>query len=170
MLSSYGHPDSLSTFRGLWREALRLLSTYCDTVIQVSKFPGSLLFPATKIVMSFYKSLVVGLLALSTTIHAYSNPEPCTGSCWAHDPALIQRESDGLYFRFNTDTYIDIKTSTSLSGPWTDAGSVLPSGSMVTLTGSTGLWVSGPQTLRPLSALSLGIGIHSQQLVLGMRA
>lgn len=85
----------------------------------------------------FYKlSLAAGLVA------AYADPEVCSGSCWAHDPALIQRASDGLYFRFNTDTYVDIKTSSSLSGPWTDAGSVLPSGSIATLSGSTGLWVS----------------------------
>lgn len=82
-----------------------------------------------------------GLFLFYTSIDAYSDPEPCTGSCWAHDPALIQRASDGTYFRFNTDTYIDIKTSDSLSGPWTDAGSVLPDGSEITLSGSTGLWV-----------------------------
>lgn len=94
--------------------------------------------------LPFFKlSLAAGLVALeANTVTAYADPEICNGSCWAHDPALIQRASDGLYFRFNTDTYVDIKTSTSLSGPWTDAGSVLPSGSMATLSGSTGLWVS----------------------------
>lgn len=101
--------------------------------------------------------LTAGLLAFEVnTVTAYSDPEPCTGSCWAHDPALIQRASDGLYFRFNTDTYIDVKTSTSLSGPWTDAGSVLPSGSIATLAGSTGLWVS--------SALIISMIIHSLKL------
>lgn len=93
--------------------------------------------------MSLRNFFAAGLLTLSTNVNAYSDPEPCTGSCWAHDPALIQRASDGLYFRFNTDTYIDVKTSKSLSGPWTDAGSVLPSGSSITVSGSTGLWVSG---------------------------
>lgn len=87
--------------------------------------------------------LAAGLVAFEVnTVAAYAEPEVCSGSCWAHDPALIQRASDGLYFRFNTDTYVDIKTSSSLSGPWTDAGSVLPSGSIATLSGSTGLWVS----------------------------
>lgn len=81
------------------------------------------------------------LVATARHVAAYSDPEPCAGSCWAHDPALIQRESDGLYFRFSTDTYIDVKTSTSLSGPWVDAGSVLPSGSSIVLPDSSGLWV-----------------------------
>lgn len=100
-------------------------------------------FSEANMILCYKVSLLAGLLAFGVkTVTAYSDPEPCSGSCWAHDPALIQRASDGLYYRFNTDTYIDIKTSTSLSGPWTDAGSVLPSGSIATLSGSTGLWVS----------------------------
>lgn len=94
--------------------------------------------------ISLYKAILATcLLVLEVKlVTAYADPELCSGSCWAHDPALIQRASDGLYFRFNTDTYVDIKTSTSLSGPWTDAGSVLPSGSIATEAGSTGLWAS----------------------------
>lgn len=81
----------------------------------------------------------LSLSSLTSVVDAYSNPEPCSGSCWAHDPALIIRESDNTYFRFSTDTYIDIKTASSLSGPWTDAGGVLPDGSEITLS-HTGLW------------------------------
>lgn len=83
----------------------------------------------------------LGLLGLFDRIHGYSNPEPCTGDCYAHDPGFIRR-SDGVYFRFNTDTYIDImKSTSSVSGPWEIVGNVLPNGSIVDLAADEGLWV-----------------------------
>lgn len=93
-------------------------------------------------VTMFYPTLLSCLLALCIGVSAYSNPEPCSGDCFAQDPGLIRRSSDGLYFRFNTDTYIDIMTSKSLSGPWTTAGSVLPDGSLINISDSQALWVS----------------------------
>ncbi|KUI53700.1 Arabinan endo-1,5-alpha-L-arabinosidase A [Cytospora mali] len=80
------------------------------------------------------------LLALSISVNAYSNPEPCTGACYAQDPGLIQRSSDGVYFRFNTDTYVDIMKSNSLSGPWEIIGNVLPNGSVIYESANEGLW------------------------------
>ncbi|KAF3767082.1 family 43 glycoside hydrolase [Cryphonectria parasitica EP155] len=87
------------------------------------------------------RTALLQLLALSATVFGYPNPEPCTGSCFAQDPALIQRASDGVYFRFNTDTYIDIYKSTGdVSGPWENVGNVLPNGSIIDIVEGEGLW------------------------------
>jgi arabinan endo-1,5-alpha-L-arabinosidase len=85
---------------------------------------------------------LVGLLvAASSAVSGYANPGACSGHCWAHDPSIIQRASDGLYFKFNTGGGIEIATSSSLTGPWTLQGYVLPSGSSINLNGNTDLWV-----------------------------
>jgi arabinan endo-1,5-alpha-L-arabinosidase len=89
---------------------------------------------------SLYK--LVGLLFTTVfVVSGYSNPGACSGHCWAHDPSVIQRASDGLYFKFNTGSGIEIATSSSLTGPWTLQGYVLPEGSSIDLTGNTDLWV-----------------------------
>jgi len=67
-------------------------------------------------------------------------PNSCSGACNVHDPAVIRRASDGLYFRFSTGNEIQIATASALSGPWTIKGSVLPSGSSINLAGNTDLW------------------------------
>ncbi|OBU01332.1 hypothetical protein VE01_00594 [Pseudogymnoascus verrucosus] len=91
-----------------------------------------------------FKPLVIvsSLLAVfGQSVSAYSNPGACTGACWAHDPSVIQRSSDGLYFKFNTGSGMEIVTSSSLSGPWTIKGSVLPGGTSITTAGQkTDMW------------------------------
>jgi arabinan endo-1,5-alpha-L-arabinosidase len=80
-------------------------------------------------------------LAAASLVQAYADPGACSGACWAHDPSVIQRTSDGLYFKFNTGSGIEIATSSSLSGPWTIKGYALPSGSSIDINGGTDLWV-----------------------------
>jgi arabinan endo-1,5-alpha-L-arabinosidase len=70
--------------------------------------------------------------------HASAAPGACSGSCNIHDPSVIQRESDGVYFRFSTGGEMAIASSTALEGPWTDVGTVLPGGSS---SGATDMWV-----------------------------
>lgn len=89
-----------------------------------------------------FSRVILEALALGALVSGYSDPERCTGSCYAHDPGFIRRSSDGEYFRFNTDTYIDIMKSSSISGPWTVVGNVLPNGSVIDLAADEGLWVS----------------------------
>lgn len=84
---------------------------------------------------------LIRVLALSAGVFGYSNPERCTGECFAHDPGFIRRSSDGVYFRFNTDSLVDIMKSNSISGPWEIIGNVLPNGSVVDLAENEGLWV-----------------------------
>lgn len=85
---------------------------------------------------------IIASLALTNWAYGYSNPEPCTGNCYAHDPGFIRRSSDGVYFRFNTDSLVDIMKADSITGPWEIVGNVLPNGSIVDLSNDEGLWVN----------------------------
>lgn len=76
---------------------------------------------------------VVVASCLAALAHGYANPGSCLGACNVHDPALIRRESDGKYFRFSTGNKISYASSSSIEGPWTVLGSVLPSGSSIDL-------------------------------------
>jgi len=79
-------------------------------------------------------------LAFVPLISAYSNPGACSGACWAHDPSIIQRTSDGQYYKFNTGGNIEIATASAISGPWTLTGYVLTDGSSIDIAGNTDLW------------------------------
>ncbi|PYI35015.1 endo-alpha-1,5-arabinanase precursor [Aspergillus indologenus CBS 114.80] len=87
---------------------------------------------------SLLTALSVPLLA--GLAHGYANPGSCSGSCNVHDPALIVRESDGKYFRFSTGNEISYASASSINGPWTAIGSVVPAGSTIDLSGNTDLW------------------------------
>jgi arabinan endo-1,5-alpha-L-arabinosidase len=56
---------------------------------------------------------------------------------------MIQRELDGIYFRFSTGNGVNTMVSPSLEGPWVDWGAALPGGSSIQLEGvdSTDIWV-----------------------------
>ncbi|KAK3329953.1 glycoside hydrolase family 43 protein [Apodospora peruviana] len=72
---------------------------------------------------------------------AYILPEACTGTCTnSHDPSIIRRASDGLYFRFSTGGKIAIHTAPDLTGPWTYKGAAVPRGSSINLRGNQDLW------------------------------
>ncbi|KAF7585876.1 hypothetical protein BBP40_009951 [Aspergillus hancockii] len=72
--------------------------------------------------------------------NAYADPGACSGNCWAHDPGLWQRESDGKYFLFSTGGGIQVSSADALQGPWTQVGQALPSGSTIDHDGNTNLW------------------------------
>jgi len=90
--------------------------------------------------MKFLRALF--LAAVFPLTQAYSNPGSCSGACWAHDPSVVKRSSDGLYFKFNTGGYIEIATSSSWAGPWTLKGYVLTKNSIISNSGNGDLWVS----------------------------
>ncbi|ESZ91594.1 arabinan endo-1,5-alpha-L-arabinosidase C [Sclerotinia borealis F-4128] len=87
-----------------------------------------------------FSRLLLPLLGLLSLVAAYSNPGSCSGNCYAHDPSLIQRSSDGTWFQFNTGNGIGIWKATALAGPWTYVGDALSGGSKIDLTGNTDLW------------------------------
>ncbi|PWY80463.1 putative arabinan endo-1,5-alpha-L-arabinosidase C [Aspergillus sclerotioniger CBS 115572] len=80
------------------------------------------------------------LLLCVALANAYSDPGACSGSCWAHDPNVIQRKSDGTFFRFSTGLGIHISSASSITGPWTDLGVALADGSEVTVGNASNLW------------------------------
>lgn len=86
--------------------------------------------------------LLLGPMLFGALVQAYSSPGACSGACWAHDPCIIQRESDGTYFKFNTGSGIYIYTADAIEGPWTQEGVALEDGSSIDLDGNTDLWVS----------------------------
>ncbi|PWW80504.1 Glycoside Hydrolase Family 43 protein [Tuber magnatum] len=87
-----------------------------------------------------FLNLLLLLVSFVSIAISYEKPGACSGACNVHDPAVICRTSDGTYFRFSTGNKIQIATSSSLSGPWTNKGSVLPSGSEINLAGNKDLW------------------------------
>ncbi|KAK1148825.1 hypothetical protein N8T08_008710 [Aspergillus melleus] len=88
-----------------------------------------------------YSSLsFLSIPLLSALVHGYANPGACSGACNIHDPGLIQRESDGKYFRFSTGNKISYASASSIEGPWEAIGSVLPDGSSIDLEGKDDLW------------------------------
>lgn len=70
---------------------------------------GDLLLPSATML---FRSIITGLISTAalaiTGVQAYADPGACSGDCWAHDPAVIRRSSDGVYFRFNTGSEIGI--------------------------------------------------------------
>jgi hypothetical protein len=86
--------------------------------------------------------LVSGALWLGQPAQGAAAPGVCLGDCFAHDPAVIRRPSDGTYFRFNTGNMIGIWKAPGLGGPWTYQGKALPGGSVINLPGNKDLWAS----------------------------
>lgn len=87
-------------------------------------------------------TMLFPFLALVAYATAYANPMACSGTCTdTHDPSLIRRVSDGVYYRFATGGGIDIYSASTLLGPWALQGSVLGSaGSSIDNAGSKDAW------------------------------
>ncbi|TBU26057.1 glycoside hydrolase family 43 protein [Dichomitus squalens] len=95
---------------------------------------------------------LISLLSLNTL--ALSVPNPISGSdnVVVRDPAIAFNPDSNKYFVFSTGGGINIFTSSSLNGPWTSSGSVLPNGSKIN-TSNPNIWapdvhsVNGQYTL-----------------------
>ncbi|TRM62462.1 glycoside hydrolase family 43 protein [Schizophyllum amplum] len=88
------------------------------------------------------KSQIRSLVLALFTLGAWATPSPLPGSSniVVRDPAIWYNPDLGKYFVFSTDEKIRIFTSTSLTGPWTRTGSVLPNCSNIQLDGNCVLW------------------------------
>ena len=72
---------------------------------------------------------------------AWSDPLPCSGTCTdTHDPSIIQRSTDGTYFRFATGGGLSIYSADSIQGPWDHSGEILPNGSSIDNPGADDAW------------------------------
>ncbi|KAK6353466.1 hypothetical protein TWF696_005430 [Orbilia brochopaga] len=81
------------------------------------------------------------IVFLARLAWAYGLPGACSGNCDAHDPAIIQRDSDKLFYRFWTADGISIASAPDISGPWTFLGKALPAGTTISsFAGVTNLW------------------------------
>ncbi|KAF2187984.1 glycoside hydrolase family 43 protein [Zopfia rhizophila CBS 207.26] len=70
--------------------------------------------------MKLHTSLLLTTLLLDTTLaQKWPNPEPCTGECRIHDPALARSEN-GTYYLFGSAPGVTVKTAPSLNGPWSE--------------------------------------------------
>lgn len=93
--------------------------------------------------LSMHLGLIIRVVLSAALAQGYANPGGCSGACNVHDPTLIQRSSDNRYFRFSTGNKISYASASSINGPWTTLGSMLPSGSSIDLAGKDDLWVGG---------------------------
>lgn len=93
---------------------------------------------------SFLRALVP-IALLATEASAYANPGACSGACWSHDPSVVRRTSDGVYFRFETGSKIGIWKASALTGSWVYQGAAIPAGSIINLTGKDDLWAPDVQ-------------------------
>ncbi|KAI4294308.1 glycoside hydrolase family 43 protein [Schizophyllum commune Loenen D] len=75
-------------------------------------------------------------------LSALATPNPLSGSSdvVVRDPAIWYNSNNKKYYVFATDEKIKIYTSSSLTGPWTRQGSVLPNCSNIQLDGRCALW------------------------------
>lgn len=65
-----------------------------------------------------------------------------------HDPSLIRRQPDELYFQLVTANKISYATTLLTERSWMGVGSMLPDDSVIDLEGRDGLWVIFPVLLR----------------------
>lgn len=79
--------------------------------------------------MVSFRALSVVLFGAVAAAANWPAAGKCTGECYAHDPSIVQRESDGKYFKFTTREFLEYASSDSLEGPWEIVGKILPNGS-----------------------------------------
>jgi arabinan endo-1,5-alpha-L-arabinosidase len=115
-----------------------------------------------------FTGIAASVALLSAAVSGQAAPGACSGDCWSHDPALIRRSSDGVYFRFNTGGRIGILKSNSISGPWVYQGSVVPAGSKIGIPGSNDLWAPDVQKVGDLYICYYSVSTFgSQQSAIG---
>ncbi|KAA8651107.1 hypothetical protein EYZ11_005312 [Aspergillus tanneri] len=111
--------------------------------------------------MHIFLSLIS--ISLSALVHGYVNPGICSGACNVHDPGLIQRESDGVYFRFSTGNNISYASSSSIEGPWEVLGPMLPNGSSIDLDGRDDLWAPDVQLINGVYHVYYSVSVFGSQ-------
>ena len=85
------------------------------------------------------------------------------------DPAIYYNSDSKKYFVFSTDNNIGIFTSTSLLGPWTSVGSVLPNCSSINLSGNCDLWAPDVNSVNGQYVLYYAVStVGSQDSAIGV--
>ncbi|KAJ3746532.1 glycoside hydrolase family 43 protein [Lentinula detonsa] len=115
--------------------------------------------------------IIRALLGLLTTTFVAATPNPIAGSdtVVVRDPSIWYNSGLGKYFVFSTDNNIAIWTSSAITGPWTNVGSVLPSCSIIDLPGNCNLWAPDINFIDGLYTLYYAISsLGSQNSAIGV--
>ncbi|GAB7358734.1 hypothetical protein MBLNU230_g3963t1 [Neophaeotheca triangularis] len=95
-----------------------------------------------------FTNILASVAAFTGFAMAQSDPLPCSGICVnSHDPTLIRRESDGLYFRFSTGGRIPVFTAPEITGPWSEVGTVLDGPAAIDNSGRNDAWAPDVQNV-----------------------
>ena len=118
------------------------MHSYINTLLDTVSFLTSIVVRIwLEVKMFSLPTLLTTVFSAAALVAGFSNPLPCSGTCTdTHDPSLIQRTSDGKYFRFATGGGLDIHTASGIQGPWSYVGKVLPSGSSISNSGANDAW------------------------------
>ncbi|CAG8017927.1 unnamed protein product [Penicillium nalgiovense] len=117
--------------------------------------------------MNLKASLAFALLQ-AAAVYGYAKPGACSGACIIHDPSLIQN-ADGTYYRFSTGGGISVATASSMDGPWTGIGTVLPGGSSIDNSGRDDAWAPDVQKVGNLYHLYYSVStFETQNSVIGL--
>ncbi|EME48234.1 glycoside hydrolase family 43 protein [Dothistroma septosporum NZE10] len=131
----------LSSRRRVEASTLRIAS-FASLTLQISRRMLNKVALTTLGLLSVFAQAQYAQPQYRATVQ-YAYPQACTGVCVdTHDPSIIRRESDGLYFRFSTGGLISIHTAPNITGPWTFACKMLSTNSKVTQKDNPGsdLW------------------------------
>ncbi|KAJ3719132.1 glycoside hydrolase family 43 protein [Lentinula guzmanii] len=115
--------------------------------------------------------IIRSLLGLLTTTFVAATPNPIAGSdtVVVRDPSIWYNSGLGKYFVFSTDNNIAIWTSSAITGPWTNVGSVLSSCSIIDLPGNCNLWAPDINFIDGLYTLYYAISsLGSQNSAIGV--
>ncbi|KAI0755485.1 glycoside hydrolase family 43 protein [Fomes fomentarius] len=113
--------------------------------------------------------IFAALASLATLVFAVPSPLPGSSNIVVRDPTIIYNPSSRKYFVFSTDEGIKIFSSTSLTGPWTRQGSVLPNGSSIDLPGNKNLWAPDVGNLYGFWVLYYSVStVGSQNSAIGL--
>ncbi|KAJ6507836.1 glycoside hydrolase family 43 protein [Mycena vitilis] len=107
-------------------------------------------------------STICSLLALAASAVAYPNPLN-TNTAVVRDPSIWYNSALGTYFVFSTDNNVGIFTATTLAGPWTNVGSVLPSCSSIQLDGRCDPWAPDVNYINGLYTVYYAISTGGSQ-------
>ncbi|KIK59985.1 glycoside hydrolase family 43 protein [Collybiopsis luxurians FD-317 M1] len=117
------------------------------------------------------KSAIIGSLLGILTVVVSATPNPIAGSdtVVVRDPAIWYNSGSKKYFVFSTGNKINIFTSSAITGPWTNVGSVLSSCSVINLSGNCDLWAPDVNFLDGLYTLYYAVSsLGSQNSAIGV--
>ncbi|KAJ6502271.1 glycoside hydrolase family 43 protein [Mycena sanguinolenta] len=115
-------------------------------------------------------SAVFSALLAAVAVTATPNPISGSSNIALRDPAIWYNSATRLYYVFSTGGGIAMFTSSALTGPWTSAGAVLPSGcSIIGQNGNCNVWAPDVNYINGLYTVYYAISeLGSQNSAIGV--